>query len=204
MVVGVGAVTKSSKIGNLLTKVTKPITAYSKRLKKIARVKINCIPCAKFFSSTRKLRKNLLSKDNIAETKRLLNSEWKKSGKKWNVFIKDYDAHHVIPADLLDESKALKFYFNNGGKLKFNSVENGIFVKKLRFGKGVHANHPDYNFSINEKLTATFEKIERLNIDNSAKVKILDKKLSKLISDTKNEILKESIHGNKKINQIFD
>ncbi len=202
MLVGVGAVTKGTKIAKVLEKVTRKVSAYSKRLQKITKIRKSCPPCAKFFKNTAKLRNKLLSKGNIAETKRLLNSEWGKSGKKWDIFIKDYDAHHIIPAKMLDDSEAIQFYYNHGGKFEFNSVENGILLKKVSRG-GIHAKHNRYSRHIGERLQEIMEDLDNISLPEHSKLKKLEKEIKKLISTTKERIIKEGNVNGIKINEIY-
>jgi len=140
-------------------------------------------------------------KNNFEDVKLLLDKEWKSSGKLWKDFIKDYDAHHVIPVEMLEKSEGLIFYYNNGGKFNFNSIENGIFVKKVAKG-GEHAYHPKYNEAIKENLRIIyFDAVN--NTDNiSLQVKQIEKELRRLISKTKATITDECKYRNKRINEI--
>ncbi|MDO4880056.1 MAG: AHH domain-containing protein [Capnocytophaga sp.] len=84
-----------------------------------------------------------------------------------NTFIKydgsilNFEAHHIIPIDVLKANPDLKqllfdlkkadpnFNFN------FNGIENGMMLQKksLRFDINGHASHKAYNFAIDKKIT---------------------------------------------------
>ncbi len=154
------------------------------------------------YKKTGKLRKNLLSKTNLPTTKALLNSEWKKSGKTWNVFIKDYEAHHIIPKNLLEKSKGLQFYYNNGGTYRFNSIENGIMLKKVSKG-GYHAKHPNYTRFVLSEVEKINKSINSTKLSIPAKNSLFEKKLIKLKNNIKSQLIKDCINNNKKVNAIF-
>jgi len=172
-----------------------------KRLDKIIEIGKSCKSCATIFKQSGNLRDNIL-KHNLDDVKLLLDKEWKSSGKHWDDFIKDYDAHHVIPVDLLDKSDALKFYYNNGGKLNFNSIENGIFVKKVAKG-GEHACHPKYNDYIAFRLQEINDRILLADKPLNIMIKEFDNDLKALIKETAQEIKIKSINQKLKVNEIF-
>ncbi len=198
IIAGTGKGTEAIKLSKHIAKILRKL----KLAQKLDKIKINCPPCLLLYKKTGKLRKNLLSKTNLPTTKALLNSEWKKSRKTWNVFIKDYEAHHIIPKSLLEKSEALQFYFNNGGKLKFNSIENGIMLKKVSKG-GIHARHDNYSQYIFREINAINNKIEISNYSKIIKIKMYNKEIELLISKTKSKIINTCIKNNKKLNKIF-
>ncbi len=143
-----------------------------------------------------------MNKKNTVIAQKLLKTEWElaqKKGIKWKDFIKDYQAHHIIPKELLNTSEGLQFYFNNGGKLKFNSIDNGIMLKK----SVIHGNHPDYNKLILNKIDDAYYKIYKMEISNDLKLKIFKEQLYQLIKKTRKEIISKSINGGKKINNLY-
>ena len=141
-------------------------------------------------------------KHNLPEIKRLLHNDWKKSGKKWNVFIKDYEAHHIVPVSLLEESEGLQYFLNNGGKFSFNSIENGIFVKKVAKG-GQHANHPKYSEIVAKRVQRIYENSIGQHGQLHIELQIMEKKLNKLTKELKSEISNGSINNQIKINDLF-
>jgi len=169
------------------------------RLAKLASIKVKCKPCAKIFANRSKLRDEFLV-HHLDETKRLLNYEWKASGKTWDEFIKDYDAHHVIPVNMLEESKLIQLYYENGGKLNFNSLDNGMILKKVALG-GEHAYHPAYNRSVLVRLNEIELKAKIL--DSSIKMKFIEKEIVSLIEQLKITIFEKSVKKGKKINELF-
>ncbi len=187
-----GKVTKNAKILKALK--TLPFT-------KLANIAKACPPCAAIYKASPTLRSDLLT-TNIATTTKLLDADFVKSGKTWNVFIKEYEAHHIIPVNLLDEAPVLHFYYNNGGKLNFNSMENGIMLKKVCEG-GEHAKHTSYSTTILETISERLEKIQRLNITTNNKIGLMDNELKKIIHETREIIIEKSIKGNMKLNLIF-
>jgi len=191
----IGALSKAAKNAKIL-KALKSIP-----LAKLANIKKVCPPCAAIFKAAQTLREDLLV-TNLAATRKLLEADFVKSGKAWEVFIKDYEAHHIIPVNMLDESKGLQFYYNNGGTLKFNSLENGIMLKKVS-KEGLHAKHQAYSFEIKEKLVERLEKIRTSNVTTTKKISMMDKELRKIIEDTRELILEKGINGSTKINQLF-
>ncbi len=196
--------------GKKAVKLTKKSVSLLKRTKLVAKInklaKI-CKPCAKLLKNSGGLRRSLLNKKNTVIAKKLLKTEWdfaQKKGIKWNVFIKDYQAHHIIPKELLEKSKALQLYFNNGGRLKFNSIENGIMLKQFRFEKGIHAKHPDYTEIIDIKINDAIYKIKQLNVSNKVKTKLFESNIKNIINDTRKIIIEKSIKQNIKLNNIFN
>jgi len=172
-----------------------------KRLEKIIELSKDCKPCAALLRQSNQLRNKIL-KHHTAEIQHLLQNDWKTSGKTWDVFIKDYDAHHIIPIDLLHKSDGLQFYFNNGGKLNFNSLENGIFVKTVAKG-GEHARHDVYNLAIQTKIDKIYLRIKAMNGSTESKVQLFESQLNNLINSTKKDIFDNCMTSGKKINEIY-
>jgi hypothetical protein len=196
--VGIGEVAVSVKGSKL--------TACLRRLTKLRRIKLGCPVCAKIFEKAYKLRKKLLQGENLRKTKALLNDDWliaQKAGKSWDEFIEAYQAHHIIPLNMLDESDALKFYYNNGGKLDFNNIDNGIMIKKLNLG-GAHANHPRYNKHILKELDDILAK--SINDDYLLKeqVEIFEILTIQMVEDTRNKLIENCIKNSTKVNKLFN
>jgi len=196
MFFGVGELSASVKNIKFVQQAFETIGKNS-RLAKLASIKVKCKPCAKIFANRSKLRDEFLV-HNLDETKRLLSNDWKASGKTWDDFIKDYDAHHVIPVEMLEKSEGLFFYYNNGGKFNFNGIQNGLILKKVQNG-GQHAFHPKYNTEMEKKLQIIYEEIRISNDVDYLKVKRFEKKFVELIENTKQEIFK----SDKKVNLIY-
>ncbi len=194
LVTGVGEL----KVLSNVTKNAKLLKALkSLSLLKLANISKACPPCAAIFKAAKTLRENLLT-TNIAATLKLLEADFVKSGKTWDVFIKEYEAHHIIPVNLLEESRGLQFYYNNGGTLNFNSLENGMMLRKLSNG-GSHANHPQYSLFMNQMITKRLIQIQNSNKATIEKIQLMDKELTKIIDETKDMI----INNNVKINKLF-
>jgi len=108
----------------------------------------------------------------------------------------------VIPVNLLDESEGLHFFYNNGGKFDFNSLENGIFVKKVAQG-GEHAYHPKYSLYVARQVNVIFVNSQKKFDYVSGQVKFMDNELKQLSIKLKNSIADNSINTNLKINELF-
>ena len=169
-------------------------------------IRAGCAVCVKLFQNAYKLRKKLLHTNNLQKTKVLLKYDWlkaQKAGKSWKSFIADYQAHHIIPLNLLDESDALKFYYNNGGKLDFNDIDNGIMIKKAYLG-GAHANHPRYNRVIKEKLNEILFIIKQEDITLKSQIQLFEKELTHFTNELRIKLTTKSIKGTTKVNLIFE
>ncbi len=193
---GIKPVKFSNKIISIVekTKLTK--------IKKLTKFELNCKTCYKFFKNSGSLRNKI---KDLEITKKLLNNDWmvaQKNGISWEIFLKDYQAHHVIPVNLLKKSEALQFYYKNGGTFSFNSIENGIMVKKVNVG-GVHAKHNNYNDFIKFEIDKIFNNIENLPLPTETKIRMFDKELNNLVIKTKSVIIDKSIKENIKINNIY-
>ena len=196
--VGIGSISGIGKLNASLKTFNKG--KWLKRMEKMTEISLSCKTCATIFNQSKNLRKNIL-KNNLDDVKLLLDKEWKASGKTWDNFIRDYDAHHVIPVEMLEKSEGLIFYYNNGGKFNFNSIENGIFVKKVAKG-GEHAYHPKYNDYIENRIRNIYEQAV-LNSDNvTIQIKEIENKLQNFSNELKLQIKNECVIGKKRINEI--
>ncbi len=158
--------------------------------------------CAKHFRKSTELRNNI---KNHAETKALYKEQFEKSGKTWDEFIKEYEAHHIIPVELLENSKELQYFFNNGGVLKFNTIDNGILVKKfLKSTGGIHANHPKYQRKIKETIAEIYSKtIINKTLKQETKIKLFQNRLYKKIKEIELLIKEDCIIKGTKINNLY-
>jgi hypothetical protein len=104
---------------------------------------------------------------------------------------------------MLDESDALKFYYNNGGKLDFNNIDNGIMIKKLNLG-GAHANHPKYSNQIRHKLRMIFRELKSEQLTTQEFISYFDFEIQKLIDNTRSELIDKCIKQTIKVNKLFD
>ncbi len=181
-----------------------PIKISSKflKLQKLTKLEIECKACFKLLKQSGSLRNKI---KDLPITKKLLHNDWtiaQKQGKTWDVFIKNYQAHHVIPVNLLHVSPELQFYYKNGGKFDFNSIENGIMVKKVNVG-GVHAKHNKYNDYIAYEIEKMYKGIKKDDLPVNIQIKVFEKQLEQLIKETKINIVEKSINQNIKINNLY-
>jgi len=197
--VGIGSISGIGKLNASLKTFNKG--KWLKRMEKMTEISLSCKTCATIFNQSKNLRKNIL-KNDLDDVKLLLDKEWKTSGKTWDNFIKDYDAHHVIPVDLLIKSEVLKTYYNSGGALNFNSFENGILLKSVNKA-GIHANHPNYTNEILDRLNSVENKFKVLNLPNDTKISFYDKEIRKIILNLKSE-LNEATRTGTKVNNLFE
>ncbi|WP_281324514.1 AHH domain-containing protein [Flavobacterium sp. IMCC34518] len=81
----------------------------------------------------------------------------------------------------------------------FNSIDNGIPLQKksLKFEKTGHANHPDYDKVIDNKIK---DIMSNDILDEGEKFE----EVQKLINNTKQKLEKDVLLGNKDVNQILD
>ena len=200
MLFGVGELSASVKAPKILKETFETVIKHTRKAKVLS-LKARCKVCAKILSNRSKLRDEFLI-HNIDKTKRLLNNEWKATGKKWEVFIKDYEAHHVIPVNMLEESDLLTLYYNNGGKFDFNSKINGMILKKTITG-GSHAYHPSYNRYVLSRLDKIYDEIDMLNLPLNTQLKQIERVLNNLIVELKDDISNKCIGKKIKLNELY-
>jgi len=124
--------------------------------------------------------------------------------KKYESGTPNFEAHHVIPADLLvknEELKELLFELHKADpnfKFDFNGGDNGIMLQKKSktFENNGHTSHKQYNDAVSEKIT---------NIINNApsKEKAFER-IQKFINDSKEKLKKEVLLGDKDVNDIVN
>ena len=70
----------------------------------------------------------------------------------------NFEVHHIIPISVLKKNKALQELLlwaeKNGKKFDFNGLDNAIPLqkKRLKYEISGHANHPDYDKAIIDKI----------------------------------------------------
>jgi hypothetical protein len=114
--------------------------------------------------------------------------DWKNSGKNrtdFNELYKGWEAHHLIPIEVLEESEILQFYFNKCSTqcLEFNTSENGMMLTTLRVG-GQHGNHPEYTKQILDYLKAK----EYSNSNSDRKIAEIQQDIDFIIYQTQKRI----------------
>ncbi|WP_159453793.1 fibronectin type III domain-containing protein [Ohtaekwangia koreensis] len=170
---------------------------------KIRSIRQNCDKCANAYKAGASIRNRI---KNLAETKRILNDQWIASGKSWDDFIEGYEAHHILPKELLENSEAMQHYFNHydgDDILKFNHIDNGIMVEKYREGiGGVHGNHPDYTFEINNYIDTKYINYVNDGLDAGIIAQRLHADLTETIATLKNVLIENSINGTVKVNDL--
>ena len=115
----------------------------------------------------------------------------------------NFEVHHIIPISVLKKNKALQELLlwaeKNGKKFDFNGLDNAIPLqkKRLKYEISGHANHPNYDINLDEKIT------EIINDSNGDNMLALDR-IKKLIQKSKDKLEKEVLLGNKDVNDIID
>ena len=115
----------------------------------------------------------------------------------------NFEVHHIIPISVLKDNKALQELLlwaeKNGKKFDFNGLDNAIPLqkKRLKYEISEHANHPDYDKAIIDKIK---------NITNSKILKNEEKldAIQNIIDKTKIKLEKEVLLGNKDVNDIIN
>lgn len=115
----------------------------------------------------------------------------------------NFEVHHIIPISILKEKEALQELLlwaeKNGKKFDFNGLDNAIPLqkKRLKYEISGHANHPDYDKAIIDKIK---------NITNSKILKNEEKldAIQNIIDKTKIKLEKEVLLGNKDVNDIIN
>ena len=115
----------------------------------------------------------------------------------------NFEVHHIIPISVLEKNKALQELLlwaeKNGKKFDFNGLDNAIPLqkKRLKYEISGHANHPDYDINLDEKITII------INNANGNNMLAFDR-IKKLIQKSKDKLEKEVLLGNKDVNDIID
>ena len=161
------------------------------------------------------IRKNIL---DLAETKYYARKyfdtvvkegdfdDWFKNNfSKYEKGTLNFEAHHIIPIDVLknnDKLQQLLFDLKKADpnfSFDFNGIDNGMMLQKksLKLDVNGHTSHKQYNFAIDKKVT---------EICSSKKLSDIEKfeKIEDLIKNAKNKLEKEVLLGNKDVNDIID
>ena len=115
----------------------------------------------------------------------------------------NFEVHHIIPISVLKENEALQELLlwaeKNGKKFDFNGLDNAIPLqkKRLKYEISGHANHPDYDINLDEKITEIITSPRNLNKPEKA-----FEEIQELIQKSKDILEKEVLLGTKDVNQI--
>ena len=115
----------------------------------------------------------------------------------------NFEVHHIIPISILKENEALQELLlwaeKNGKKFDFNGLDNAIPLqkKRLKYEISGHANHPDYDNAIDEKITEIITSPRNLNKPEKA-----FEEIQELIQKSKDVLEKDVLLGTKDVNQI--
>ena len=117
----------------------------------------------------------------------------------------NFEAHHIIPIDVLKTNPYLKKLLFDLKKadpnfsFDFNGIDNGMMLQKksLKLDVNGHTIHNDYSRKINKKIT------EIINDSNGNNMLAFDR-IKKLIQKSKDKLEKEVLLGNKDVNDIID
>ena len=120
----------------------------------------------------------------------------------------NFEAHHVIPADLLksnEKFKQLLFDLRKADpdfKFDFNGLDNGIMLQKKSMNLDIingHASHKKYNDAIDFKINEIIDNPRNVNKPERA-----FEEIQELIKNTKEKLKKEVLLGNKDVNDIVN
>ena len=114
-----------------------------------------------------------------------------------------FEAHHIIPKQVLENvnlKKILDWARKNNKSWDFGGLDNGIMLQKRKKNirgeiVGDHANHPNYNTIINDKITN--EIFDASDLEGSFK------ELIEFTNDLKRKINKDVIEGNSIVNDLI-
>ena len=163
------------------------------------------------------IRKNIL---DLAETKDYARKyfdtvvkegdfdDWFKNNfSKYEKGTLNFEAHHIIPIDVLKTNPDLQQLLFDLKKadpnfsFDFNGIDNGMMLQKksLKLDVNGHTIHNDYSREINKKITEIITSPRNLNKPEKA-----FEEIQELIKNTKNKLEKEVLLGNKDVNDIID
>ena len=161
------------------------------------------------------IRKNIL---DLAETKDYARKyfdtvvkegdfdDWFKNNfSKYEKGTLNFEAHHIIPIDVLKTNPYLqKLLFDlkkadPNFSFDFNGIDNGMMLQKksLKLDVNGHASHKKYSDAIDTKITEICSNKELSDIEKFDKIE-------DLIKNAKNKLEKEVLLGNKDVNDIVD
>lgn len=119
----------------------------------------------------------------------------------------NFEAHHIIPIDVLknnDKLQQLLFDLKKADpnfSFDFNGIDNGMMLQKksLKLDVNGHASHKKYSDAIDVKITEIITSKRNLNKPEKA-----FEEIQELIKKSKNRLEKEVLLGNKDVNDIVD
>lgn len=119
----------------------------------------------------------------------------------------NFEAHHIIPIDVLKTNIDLQQLLFDLKKadpnfsFDFNGIDNGMMLQKksLKLDVNGHTIHNDYSREINKKITEIITSKRNLN-----KPKKAFEEVQELIKKSKNRLEKEVLLGNKDVNDIVN
>ena len=119
----------------------------------------------------------------------------------------NFEAHHIIPIDVLKTNPDLQQLLFDLKKadpnfsFDFNGIDNGMMLQKksLKLDVNGHASHKKYSDAIDVKITEIITSKRNLNKPEKA-----FEEIQELIKNTKNKLEKEVLLGNKDVNDIVN
>ena len=119
----------------------------------------------------------------------------------------NFEAHHIIPIDVLKTNPDLQQLLFDLKKadpnfsFDFNGIDNGMMLQKksLKLDVNGHASHKKYSDAIDVKITEIITSQRNLNKPEKA-----FEEIQELIKNTKNKLEKEVLLGNKDVNDIVN
>ena len=119
----------------------------------------------------------------------------------------NFEAHHIIPIDVLKTNPYLqKLLFDlkkadPNFSFDFNGIDNGMMLQKksLKLDVNGHASHKKYSDAIDVKITEIITSKRNLNKPEKA-----FEEIQELIKKSKNRLEKEVLLGNKDVNDIVN
>ncbi|MFJ1329425.1 AHH domain-containing protein [Capnocytophaga canimorsus] len=119
----------------------------------------------------------------------------------------NFEAHHIIPIDVLKTNPDLKQLLFDLKKadpnfnFDFNGIDNGMMIQKknLKLDINGHTIHNDYNREISKKISEIITLPRNVNKPQRAFDEIKE-----LIQETKDKLEKEVLLGTKNVNDIIN
>ena len=119
----------------------------------------------------------------------------------------NFEAHHIIPIDVLKTNPDLQQLLFDLKKadpnfsFDFNGIDNGMMLQKksLKLDVNGHASHKKYSDAIDVKITEIITSKRNLNKPEKA-----FEEIQELIKKSKNRLEKEVLLGNKDVNDIVN
>lgn len=174
-------------------------------LAKIKKIAPKCKKCLEFYKNSTKIRDNIIDEAESADLYYQRNTK----NVDWITFFGDYEAHHILPKDLIVSSAAMQFYLTHyKGKdiIEFNDLENGIMLKKysssMGLTDGVHANHSNYTRIIRNYLQELFQ-VPNIGFNDQQKALFLHKKIRLLVKSLKEVIISMCIGNKVKVDDLI-